>query len=174
MPGKPGYNVLDFAGYMSIFILDSDHTNPIGGKQAAWLAKTLQEHQNVPHKFALYHVPAYPSVHRLSQDVSAQIRKFWVPSFDAFHLTAAFENHEHSYKRSHLLRGDAIAEDGVLYIGDGGWGVDHPRKPRRTGENWYLAKAISSRNFIVVDVAKDRQTVYAVNDKGEVIDSFSW
>jgi hypothetical protein len=174
MPGKLGYNVLNFANYMSIFLLDSGHTNPIGGKQVEWLEKSLQQHKDVPHKFALYHVPAYPSVHKMTQDISTQVRKFWVPSFDKFRLTAAFENHEHSYKRSHLLLGDAIAVDGVLYIGDGGWGVKKPRRPRRLGEKWYIASELSARHFLVVDVEQDKQTVRAVNFDGTVFDSFTW
>lgn len=173
MPGLPGYNVLNFSDYMSIFLLDSGHTNPIEGKQAAWLAQALQANKDVPHKFALYHVPAYPSVHRMTQDISNQVRKTWVPHFDAFNLTAAFENHEHSYKRTHRIRGNAIADDGVLYIGDGGWGVDHPRKPRKIRE-WYIAEAISARHFLVIDVEQNKQTVSAINSDGNVIDSVSW
>ncbi len=174
MPGKPGYNVLDFSNYMSIFILDSGHTNPIAGKQTEWLKRSMQQRMNIPHKFALYHVPAYPSVHRLDKEISTQIRKFWVPSFDTYRLTAAFENHEHAYKRTHLIRGGAVSAYGVMYIGDGGWGVEHPRKPRRLNDKWYLAKAASARHFLVVDVEQDKQTVHAVNSEGEVIDSASW
>ena len=174
MPGKPGYNALDFGSYMSFFLLDSGHTNPVDGKQAQWLAQALRQRENIPRKFALYHVPAYPSVHRLSVAIGAEIRKFWVPSFDAYHLTAAFENHEHAYKRTHPIRANAIDVDGVMYIGDGGWGVDHPRTPRRLDEKWYLAKTASARHFLVVDIDKDRQTVHAVNSDGIVIDSFSW
>lgn len=175
MPGKPGYNVLDFADYMSIIILDSGHTNPISGKQAEWLAQTMRERQTVPHKFALYHVPAYPCVHRQTQEISSKIRKYWVPSFDIFHLTAAFENHEHAYKRTHPLLGGAIvAQGGVLYIGDGGWGVAKPRTPRRGDENKYIAKSASARHFLVVDIEKDKQTVHALNSDGLVIDSFTW
>jgi hypothetical protein len=174
MPGKPGYNVVDFADYMSIFLLDSGHTNPVGGRQAQWLATAMQQRQNISHKFALYHVPAYPSVHRETKEIGAQIRKYWIPSFDAYHLTAAFENHEHAYKRTHPLLGGAVAVDGVIYMGDGGWGVDKPRQPRRLNEKWYLAKAAAARHFLVVDVEKDKQTVKAVDYKGNVIDSYSW
>ncbi|HEV8052696.1 MAG TPA: metallophosphoesterase family protein [Parachlamydiaceae bacterium] len=174
MPGKHGYNVLDFSDYMSIFLLDSGHTNAVGGKQAQWLASAMQQREAVPHKFALYHVPAYPSVHGLKIEVGAQIRKFWVPSFDAYHLTAAFENHEHAYKRTHPLRGNAIDEKGVMYIGDGSWGVEHPRTPRHLDEKWYLAKAASVRQFLLIDVEKDKQTVYGISSDGMVIDSFSW
>lgn len=174
MPGESGYNVLDFGDYMSIFLLDSGHTNPVEGKQAEWLAKTLQQRQSVPHKFALYHVPAYPSVHKLTEKIGSLIRKYWVPSFDAYHLTAAFENHEHAYKRTHQILGNAIAVDGVVYIGDGGWGVLKPRNPRNVEEKWYLAKAASARHFVVVDVEQDKQTIHAINFDGQILDSFTW
>src|SRR5262249_15509426 len=149
-PGKPGYNVLDFGNYMSIFLLDSGHTNPVGGKQAEWLAKMMQVRKDTPHKFALYHVPAYPSVHKIDKEIGAEIRKFWVPSFDTYHLTAAFENHEHAYKRTHPLLAGMIVADGVVYVGDGGWGVKNPRAPRRVHEKSYLANALSARHFLVV------------------------
>lgn len=174
MPGLPGYNVLDFGSYMSFFLLDTNHTNPVGGKQAQWLAEAMKQRENIPRKFALYHVPAYPSVHKFSQELGVEIRKFWVPTFDTYHLTAAFENHEHAYKRTHPLRGNAIDVDGVMYIGDGGWGVDKPRTPRYLQEKWYLAKTASARHFLVVDVDQDKQTVHAINSDGIVIDSFSW
>lgn len=174
MPGLPGYNVLDFGNYMSIFLLDSGHTNPVAGKQSNWLAQSMQERKDIRHKFALYHVPAYPSVHKITEEIGSQIRKFWVPSFDAYHLTAAFENHDHAYKRTHPMLGGAININGVVYVGDGGWGVKKPRKPRNVEEKWYLAKAASARHFVVVDVEENKQTVTAINYTGEVIDTFSW
>lgn len=174
MPGLPGYNVLDFGQYMSIFLLDSGHTNPINGKQAIWLSTELWKRRHIPHKFALYHVPAYPSVHKMTNDVGAQIRKYWVPSFDAYRLTAAFENHEHAYKRTHPLLNNKIDPLGVVYMGDGGWGVNKPRKPRRVHEKWFLAKTDSVRHFLVMDVEQNKQTVKAVRYDGVEIDSFSW
>lgn len=174
MPGLQGYNVVDFGDYLSIFLLDSGHTHPIAGKQAAWLARNLSERFKTPHKFAIYHVPAFPSVHKMTEPVGAEIRKYWVPSFDAHRLTAAFEHHEHSYKRTHPIRKGQIASDGVMYIGDGGWGVDKPRTPRHVDKKWYLAKAISSRHFLLVTIEGAKKTVKAINPEGVVIDQFSW
>ncbi|MEI8365902.1 MAG: fibronectin type III domain-containing protein [Parachlamydiaceae bacterium] len=174
MPGEQGYNVLDFGNYMSIFLLDSGHTHPVGGQQAAWLAKTLHDRKNVPHKYALYHVPAYPAVHRLTEEIATQIRKFWVPSFDAYHLTAAFENHEHLYKRTHPIKGGRIDSSGVIYVGDGGWGVDKPRRARRLDQKWFLSHVASARHFLFVVVEQEKQTVTAVGPEGVVIDTFSW
>ena len=41
MPGKQGYNNLDFGNYLSLFLLDSGHTHPIDGAQTDWLNSAL-------------------------------------------------------------------------------------------------------------------------------------
>ena len=48
MPGPKVYNVLDFGNYMSILLLDSSHTHPVGGKQAGWLANTVEPCAGTP------------------------------------------------------------------------------------------------------------------------------
>jgi hypothetical protein len=78
-PGMQGFNVLDIGDYMSLVILDSGHTNSIGGKQTAWLAGTLQQRRDVPHIFPIYHVPGYPSVRAFEEKYSAQVREHWSP-----------------------------------------------------------------------------------------------
>ena len=110
----------------------------------------------------------------VDESVGTSIRKHWVPSFDAYHLTAAFENHEHSYKRTVPILNGEIDPKGVMYIGDGGWGVDKPRKPRHVDQKWYLANAISARHFLFVVVEQGKQTVEAINSDGVIIDQFSW
>ena len=92
----------------------------------------------------------------------------------SYHLTAAFENYEHSYKRTHPILNGIVDQNGVMYIGDGGWGVDKPRKPRHVDQKWYLAKAISARHFLFVTVEQGKQTVMAITSEGDVIDQFSW
>ena len=111
--------------------MDSGHTHPINGAQTEWLAGVLEARQLVPHKFALYHVPAYPSSRPFNYGISKQIRKNWVPLFDKYKLTAAFENHDHDYKRTHPLLEGKTAPKGVIYLGDGAWGVETPRKARQ-------------------------------------------
>jgi hypothetical protein len=61
LPGLQGYNVLDVGNYLSLFLLDSDHTHPIEGAQSEWLERTLAKRRRVPHLFPVYHVPAWPS-----------------------------------------------------------------------------------------------------------------
>jgi hypothetical protein len=174
-PGEQGYQVIDFAAYMSIVLLDSNHTHPVEGNQALWLEQVLAQRKVVPHKFALYHVPAYPSIRSFEGKVSPIIRKFWVPLFEKYHLTAAFENHDHAYKRSYpILAGQIDRKNGVMYIGDGAWGVKTARQMSLHGNSvWYLAKTASIRHFVLVTIEKDKRTYKAIDDQGGVIDVFT-
>lgn len=169
MPGAQGYNVLDFDKYLSIIILDSNHTHPVKGAQTHWLFHTLQQRKNIPHKFALYHVGAYPSVRSFDGDLSKQIRKYWVPIFDQFELSAAFEHHDHAYKRTYPLRNGKIDPAGVLYIGDGAWGIAKPRVPK---ERWYLAKTASAQYVLVVTLDGDSRYFKAIDSMGNIIDEY--
>ncbi|MFQ5961908.1 MAG: purple acid phosphatase family protein [Candidatus Methylomirabilales bacterium] len=166
MPGPRGYNVLDIGGYMSVVLLDSEHTHPIDGKQTDWLRRTLAGRQEVPHLFAVYHVPAYPSVRKFDNRVSTKVREHWVPVFEEFGVDVVFEHHDHAYKRTHPIRAGTIDAQGVLYLGDGGWGV-LPRKPR---ERWYLAKTASTQHFILVRIDGRSRSFLAMDGDGQVID----
>lgn len=174
MPGRQGYNVIDFGKYMSIILLDSGHTHPIAGQQTNWLATTLKDRVNVPNKFALYHVPAYPSVRPMNNTYCSLVRNHWVPVFDQYRLTAAFENHDHDYKRTFRLRHGKLDPSGVQYIGDGAWGVDKPREVRQRKEKWYLMRTAQERHFIMVVLHGDKRHVTAITGEGKVLDQFSW
>lgn len=173
MPGPQGYNVLDFGNYMSLFMLDSGHTHPVKGKQTQWLNNGMKNRMDVPYKFALYHVPAYPSVRKLDHEHSASIRKHWVPIFDEGHLTAAFEHHDHDYKRTYPLKNNRIDPDGVIYLGDGAWGVDEPRQVKYASQKWYLEKTMSIRHFIAVEIQPEHCNFKAISSKGAMIDQCS-
>lgn len=171
MPGSQGYNVLDFGSYMSIFILDSGHTHPIAGLQESWLEHALKERTDVPNKFAIYHVPAYPSYRKVNNKYSLLIRNHWVPLFEHYGLSAAFENHDHAYKRTHpILNGRVDASSGVLYLGDGGWGIKKLRKPKTSYQRWYLAKTASLRHFIMVTINQDQRYFTAITSEGLILD----
>lgn len=173
MPGPQGYNVLDFGNYLSIIILDSGHTHPIDGAQTAWLEKTLADRKEIQTKFALYHVPAYPSVRPFDGKINVLIRKNWVPLFEKYHLTAAFEHHEHDYKRSYPILVDTIDPTGVIYLGDGAWGVEHPRLSKTRSQAWYLAKTAPARHIIEVTIEKNQRQYDAIDSEGQTIDSYS-
>ncbi|MBA3602588.1 MAG: metallophosphoesterase family protein [Parachlamydiaceae bacterium] len=171
-PGNQGYRTFDAGDYLAITILDSGHTHPIDGKQTAWLEEALKTRNSFLHQFALYHVPAYPSVREQNTKMSPAIREHWVPLFDKYNLHAAFEHHDHAYKRTVLLKGGKEDPSGVLYIGDGGWGIEEGRNPRTT-KAWYLAKIAPARHFILVTLDEDKKVFEAIDSKGVLIDSYT-
>lgn len=171
---EEGFRVIDLSGEISFILLDSDHTHPINDDQAAWLDQVLKYRKNIPYKFAIYHVPAYPSVQSYRAQVSADIRKWWVPLFEKYGLTTAFEHHGHAYKRTFRIKNNAVDPNGVLYIGDGGWGVKKIRKPHTPEELWYLEKSEPRRHFILVTL-NDEQSgeIKAIDFNGEVFDQIA-
>ncbi len=178
-PGRPeaAYGVLDFSDYMSVILLDSDHnTDPpwssVTGPQKAWLEAVLHERVDIPHVFPIYHMPAFPS-HRMpdSWPTNIRVREHWVPLFEEYGIRVVFENHDHTYKRTHPIRNGEISPDGVVYIGDGNWG----RNPR-SGENrdaWYIDRFESNRHGIVVTITNEKQEYLMVNDQGEIFDTYT-
>ena len=155
---------------MAVWALDSGHLASFAGAQEVWLERSLREHRDTPFRFALYHVSLYPSHRPYDGDGPRAGRRHWVPHFDAFGLTAAFEHHEHLLKRSHPLRAGALAADGegTLYIGDGCWGKSHVRKP--VGERWYLAKTLRRRHVWSVSASGDEVHYTALGAAGQVFD----
>ncbi|NIP84525.1 MAG: metallophosphoesterase, partial [Planctomycetales bacterium] len=144
---------LDFGDYLSLWLLDSDHALPVAGAQTEWLAAALAAHDSRPHRFACYHKPAYGT----AKPSSEAVRQHWVPLFEKYKLTAAFENDHHTYKRTHPLRQNKIDhQQGVLYLGDGAWGVG--TREVKNPDAWYLAHAESRRHLILVTLDGDRQT----------------
>src|SRR5690606_34420824 len=131
--------------------LDTDHTNPIDGRQSEWLEEVLEERREVPHVIPIYHIPAYPSARMFEGAAHRRVREHWVPLFEENGVRVAFENHDHVYKRTYPLRDNEISPDGVVYIGDGAWGTntreiraDHSGAPRP----WYAVRAEPVRHFI--------------------------
>lgn len=169
MPGAQIYNVLDFGNYLSIFLLDSGHANPVGGAQAKWLENALKVRENVPHRFPIYHVPAYPSNSSPDNKRCADVRHHWVPIFEKAGLRVAFENHDHTYKRTFALLKNKKDKNGVIYLGDGAWGVRNPSNGKR---RFYINKLFSKRNFILVEVDKTSERFVGIDDDGETIDEF--
>ncbi len=170
-PGQPGYDVLDFGDYMSIIMLDTDHANAVGGTQTEWLEEVLAERQDVPHVFPVYHVTAYPSHRAYDHQVNVRIREHWVPLFEQYGIEVAFENHDHTYKRTHPIRGGEVDPSGVVYIGDGAWGVG-TRQVHDPEETWYLKRAESVRHFILGTIHDTHRHFLMVDEEGNVIDEY--
>lgn len=170
-PGKQGYQAIDFGSYLSIFLLDSGHAFSVEGAQKKWLETALEKRQKIPYLFALYHVGAYPSYRPFASARAKAIRQHFVPLFEKGHLTAAFEGHDHTLKRTHPLKGNKKDPNGVVYLGDGSLGITQPRTPKRVEDLWYLAFAKASQALWVITLTEDEASFVALTVNGEIIDS---
>lgn len=162
------YRSLDFGDYLSLLMLDTDHTWPIEGDQTTWLEKALQKSHST-YVFAAYHVAAYPSYYPYTGKVPEKLKKHWVPLFEKYHVPLAFEHHNHAFKRSHPIKEGKIDPEGVIYLGDGAWAVP-PRRPQPADKLWYLVKSQSINMVYIVTMTQDKCRVEAKNMKGRVID----
>lgn len=166
IPERRFYRSLDFGSYMSLILLDTDHFDPIEGEQTKWLEKTLIERSKTPFRFAVYHEAAYPSYYPYNGKIPTLIRKNWCPLFEEYKISAAFENHNHAFKRTFPIMNEEIRSEGIIYFGDGAWGA----KPRQTKDQWYLEKRGQENNVYIIEVKDASSEIRAINLKGEVID----
>lgn len=176
-PGKPPYGVMDFADYLSVVVLDSNHIAKVPGEQTEWLKKTLAERPAAAGRvvFPLYHVGAYPSVRDPKDKTATAIRENWVPLFEKAGLSAVFEFHDHAYKRTHPLLGGEVQDSpakGVTFLGDGAWGAT-TREPKKVEERPYLAVARKVNHVYLVEVPREGPLKFkAIDLQGQVFDEF--
>lgn len=172
-PNGTTYSVLDFGDYLSVVLLDSGHAAEIEGTQSSWLKSVLEDRRRIVNRIAVYHVPAYPSIRAFDNEWSSAIRRHWVPIFENQGIQLAFEHHDHAYKRTHPLVKSKVATQGVVYCGDGAWGVEEARTPKTRQKRPYLAKFVSVRHFIMVTLDKEGQKVAGIDDRGQQFDSYA-
>jgi hypothetical protein len=175
LPENRSYYSLDAGDYLSVIMLDSDHTQPIAGAQADWLGEALAKRAGQRFVFPVYHWPAYGTTKadegKLPCETarSVSIRTHWIPHFEKHGVSAVFENDHHNYKRSHPLRGHQRDDvNGITYLGDGAWGVATRTVPK---DAWYLAFAEPRRHLFHVTLNLDGSIkAEAVSGSGTVFD----
>lgn len=198
-PTHKSYFSKTFGKHVAITILDSGHTENYDGEQKKFLSETLEKHKDYPLHFAAYHIPIYPSVRFTKSNTFFQIahnilslqgqghrspailltqaelgRKHWVPLFDAYKLTAAFEHHDQTLKRTKPLKNSEPMKDGTIYLGDGGFGPEDQYTPIQGYLQPYFAKTLSHIPFFwVVDCTEKKVKYRAINHLGNVIDETS-
>jgi acid phosphatase type 7 len=171
-PGQPGYGALDFGNYLSLLMLDTDHSNPVTGEQAEWLEAALAERQErrVTHVLPFYHVPAWPSHRRFGGRVETRVRDTFVPLFEQYGVRVAYEHHDHTYKRTWPIRGGEVDSSGITYIGDGAWGVGV--REGNSSDEWYIKRFERRRHAIITTLHGTHQHFLMVDENGEVFDEF--
>lgn len=188
-----GYGVLDFSDYLSIIILDTRHSNTTAS-QNGFIESTLNERVDVKHVIPSYHVPAFPSSRSYNVSGSRSVRQNWVPLFEQSNVKLVFEHHDHTYKRTVPILNEQEHPDGIVYLGDGCWGVG-VRDVLNYNTTWYLEES-HGRNYIqaesgqsdpldgenadpekgrhltVVTFENDKRTIDSVSSAGKVFHTF--
>jgi hypothetical protein len=153
-----------------LIVLDSGHTIEHAA-QIPWLEEALKQGQSVKNTIAVYHAPLYPS-HRDFEDWRALAgRESWLPLFDLYGLDVSFENHDHSFKRTKVLKGNQVAETGTVYMGDGSFGVN-PREAVDP-DRWYLEKASGTPHFWLVNIDGEGMHFKAISHAKETLDELT-
>jgi hypothetical protein len=162
LPENKSHFVLDFGDYLSLIVLDSDHSCLVTD-QTSWLSSVLDARRDRPHLIAAYHVPAYTSHRPFAEEFSARIRRHWVPLFEQAGVKLAFEHHDHTFKRTKPLLGGVENPNGIRFIGDGLWGIGS-REPDSSRS--YLEVANQTHHVHLVTLTTTERTVEAVDANG--------
>lgn len=169
-PEKRLYRAIDFGSYMSLILLDTNHLESIEGAQTQWLEQTLKNKEDFLYRFAIYHEGAYPACYSYQETTPKEIRTFWCPLFDKYKLTAAFENHNHAFKKTYPLKNGEIDSKGVIYFGDGCWGAT----PRKTHDMWYLEKRARKNCVFLIEIQEKQAKVEAIGITGKSLDTVTF
>ncbi|MBM3955168.1 MAG: metallophosphoesterase family protein [Planctomycetes bacterium] len=182
-PGGRSHFAADVGDYLSLVMLDSGHTVPIPA-QADWLGEALAARQARPFLFAAYHFPAYGTAKAPADKLpiehprSVEIREHWTPHLERHGVSAVFEHDHHTFKRSHRLRGHRRDDtNGILYLGDGAWGVRTRPVPSPEAA-WWLARAEARNHLWCVNLrpgaagGPPTALVRAIDADGVVFDEF--
>ncbi|MGH2613439.1 MAG: fibronectin type III domain-containing protein [Rhabdochlamydiaceae bacterium] len=162
------YRNLKIGNYLSLVLLDTGHTSPIEGAQTEWLQSILANDKTA-YLFSIYHVGAYPSVYKYKGSTPELLRKTWVPLFEEAQICGAFEHHSHALKRTYPIKKGKKDPNGVVYFGDGSWGVP-PRNVRSPQELWYLAMSASVNACWFIHLTKKGAAIEARTMSGEMKD----
>ncbi|HEX4129563.1 MAG TPA: metallophosphoesterase family protein [Pirellulales bacterium] len=170
------FATLDFGDYLSLVLLDTDHVAPIGGEQTAWLNQALAHRAAYPHLFAVNHVPAYPSHRAFDGDNGKEgtgegNRRHWTPLIERYGVSAVFEHHDHTFKRTHPMLGGMPSKNGIVYLGDGSWGKI--RAPQSPQERPYLAVSSEAYHLTVHHLEGDQCRHQALEEGGKQIDLYT-
>lgn len=178
LPENKTYYNIPVGDYMNLLVLDTDHIYSIE-HQTDFVEDRLNEYGHLPHVFPIYHVPAYPGGRAVDESIwrSTTIQREWVSLFEQHNVKLAFEHHDHLYKKTHPILNNEIDENGIVFLGDGCWGVGI--RDVYDKDAWYLEDAKGSnhdsynaRHFRLITMENNKRTVEAINKYGEVFDSF--
>jgi 3',5'-cyclic AMP phosphodiesterase CpdA len=152
------YYTVDRDGVVWI-ILNSNLKLAPGSVQYNWLVERLEENRDRTVAVMMHH-PVYSSGPRGDEK---GFRTLFPALFSKYSVAAVFSGHDHFYERS--------GKDGIHYVVFGGGG--YPLYKNDT-ENDASIVYLRTHGFIILRPENGEMLVKAFNDKGELIDEFSF
>lgn len=140
--------------------------------QSAWLEAQLKKTE-ATWKFAIYHHPAYKSTPNRGE--RTWLLDTWGPIFDEYHLDMVFTGHDHTYLRTHPMRGGkrvSSPAEGTIYV----VAVAGTRGPTELGDYDYKAFGVGNvQTYQVIDIQtngdEDRLLYRAYDIDGNLVDT---
>lgn len=138
------------------------------GNQRAFLQKSLikLQQEKVKWQIAAFHRPAFPAV---KQPSVAKVS--WVPLFEEYNIDLVLESDGHCIKRTVPIRAGKEAADGVVYLGEGGYGAPQ-RDPKL--DRWYLqgehAFASKGDHVMILEITPAEIHYSTLLKTGEIVD----
>lgn len=153
-PEPRNYYVLKMSPDMVLVTLDTDHINEVT-EQTPWLERTLEDYRDTRWKMVQWHVAAWPSVRDFDGETPTRIRENWVPVLEKHDVDIVIEAHDHAYKKTVPIRDNRHDdENGILYLGDGGWGAPI-RDVKDPADYWWLDEAVKIDHFWKFTLSSD-------------------
>ena len=155
--------------HLTVLNSDFDHAAwDQNSEQARWLVDDLSRNAGARWKIAAFHHPLFSS--RNSRPIAPQ-RWFWHQLLESGGVDMAFNAHEHNYFRTAAIgtMDTLYHRRGLIYVIDGSGGGD----TKNVDPQDYGLKAVEQMGFVTVDFSAERLICRALNESGEVMDSFT-
>jgi chitodextrinase len=136
--------------------------------QKAWLEKDLAQ-SKAAWKVVYFHHPPWSSG---SHGSNLKMRSHFAPIFEKHGVDLVLTGHDHNYERTHPVKGDARAADGITYlvVGNGG------RTLRSLGTSqpaWSAKRSNSGYGYLDVQVEEGTLTGRLIGVNGQAEDTFT-
>lgn len=157
-------------GKIVLFNLDSGYLADYNGKQLDFIREVSSQHPDYV-KMASYHNPNYYTCKNglANQDAIVAGLAYWNPVFDEFKFMAAFENHEHTFKKSFPIANEKYDPKGTYYLGNGNWGADLRDDCDLNNDTGALEIVEQKHHIFVVNISAEANMVtYNVFDENGV------
>jgi hypothetical protein len=165
--GQLGYYAFRLTPSIGLLCLNTE-TSPEGDQQV-FLSEALADlkKDQVKWKIVAYHRPVFPAIKNPSRAKAS-----WVPLFEEYNVDLALESDGHCIKRTVPIRNDKESADGVVYLGEGGYGAPQ-RDPKP--DRWYIqgdnAFASKGDHIMMLEITADAINYSTLLRSGEIVDS---